>query len=234
MHAGSARELMTRPTSDRLDAYFAHVEATNPPALRIWIAEDEAAFCAAVEDAVEHAMLQIEAGARLYNDLGEVPLSQFLTQLLASASVPTVAEGYHNGHVDVTIRQPAGQRFLMLGECKIYDGFEHHCTGCRQLLIRYSSGRSARSFCLDFFHKPDMYEKLRRLREEFDAQRPLDQVDGTRDHRIKGAFLTAHRHVTAAIIEVLHLGCNVFHPEAGPVHATAEASALAKPREVDG
>jgi len=92
------------------------------------------------------------------------------------------------------------------GECKIYDGFENHCAGCKQILVRYSSGRSARSFCLDFFHKPDMYEKLMKLREEFDAQRTLDQVDPARDHRITGAFLTAHRHFTAAIIEVLHLG----------------------------
>jgi hypothetical protein len=42
---------------------------------------------------------------------------------------------------------------------------------------------------------------------------PLDQVDGAADHGIKGAFVTAHRHFTAAIVELLHLGCNVYHPE---------------------
>jgi hypothetical protein len=158
-----------RPTSDRLDAYFSYVEATNPPALRIWVADDEESFCAAVEDSVEFAMRQIEAGARLYCKLGELQLSQFLAQLLSAASIPAVAEGYHNGHVDVTIQQPVGRRFLMLGECKVYDGFEHHCAGCKQLLVRYSSGRSARTFCLDFFQKPEMYEKLKNLRDGFDA-----------------------------------------------------------------
>jgi hypothetical protein len=196
-----------------LDEYFSYIQATNPPALRIWIAEDEDAFCAAVEDAVEHAICEIEAGARLYFDLGEVQLSHFLVQLLSAASIRAVAEGYHNGHVDVTIQQPVGRRFLMLGECKIYNGFEHHRAGCEQLLVRYSSGRSLRTFCLDFFQKPEMYKKLASLRKEFDAQLPLDQVNVARDHRFRGAFLTAHRHTTAAIVEVLHLGCNVFHPE---------------------
>ena len=108
------------PVSDRLDAYFSYIEAMNPPALRVWVAEDQESFCSAVEDAIEFAMRQIEAGGRLYSDLGERQLSLFLTQFLSAASIPAVAEGYHNGHVDVTIQQPEGRRFLMLGECKIY------------------------------------------------------------------------------------------------------------------
>jgi hypothetical protein len=204
---------MTRPRSDRLDAYIAYLASVNPAALQIWAAEDEESFSTAVEGALEHAIAQIEAGARLYSDLGELQLSLFLAQLLVAAGVPTTSEGYHNGHVDLTIRQPLGQPFVILGECKLYRGFQHHRDGCAQLLLRYSSGRWARTFCLDFVQKPGMYEKLSDLRKEFDAQRPLEQIDPARDHRIKGAFLTAHRHVSAAIVEVLHLGCNVFHPD---------------------
>lgn len=213
---------MTVPTSDRLDAYFAYIQSVNPAAMRLWIAEDETAFNSAVEDAIEHAILQIESGARLYGGFGELQLSHLLSQLLSAASVPTVAEGYNNGHVDVTVRHPAGKPFVMLGECKIYGGFKRHCDGCQQLLLRYSSGRSARTFCLDFVQMPEMYDKLKKLREEFDAQRPLDQVDSARGHSIKGGFLTAHRHFTAAIVEVLHIGCNLFHPEAGTAGASDE------------
>ncbi len=204
---------MTKPTSDRLDAYFAHIAAVSPPALRAWTATNEAAFCAAVEDAVHAALLQIEAGARQFGGLDERGLSLLLAQLLAAASLPAVAEGYHNGHVDVTVQHPAELPFALLGECKIYGGYKHHCDGCEQLLKRYSSGRSSRAFCLDFFRSPAMYEKLQNLRDEFDAKRPLEQVDDATDHRIKGAFLTAHRHFTATVVELLHLGCNVYHPE---------------------
>jgi hypothetical protein len=205
---------MTKPTSDRLDAYFAHLAAVSPPALRVWTATNETEFCAAVEDAVHAALLQIEAGARQYAVLEERGLSLLLAQLLVAGSLSAVAEGYHNGHVDVTVSHPAGLAGAMLGECKIYRGLEHHCEGCEQLLKRYSSGRSARAFCLDFFTKPGMYEKLKKLREEFDAKRPLDQLDNATDHGIKGAFPTAHKHFTAAVVELLHLGCNVYHPEA--------------------
>jgi hypothetical protein len=169
-------------------------------------------FYSAVEDAVHLALTQIEAGARLYQPLQERALSLLLAQFLTSSSLPANAETYHNGHVDVIVQHPAALPFAMLGECKIYGGFEHHCEGCEQLLTRYSNGRSRRTFCLDFFRKPEMYEKLQKLREQFENERPLDQVGVPTDHKIKGAFLTAHRHFTATIIEVLHLGCNLYHP----------------------
>lgn len=204
---------MIKPTSDRLDAYFDYLTAISPPSLRAWTATDEITFCSAVEDAIHLALTQIEAGAKLYHPLQERALSLLLTQFLTSASLPADAEAYHNGHVDVIVKHPASLPFAMLGECKIYGGFEHHCEGCEQLLTRYSNGRSRRTFCLDFFRKPEMYKKLQRLREQFENERPLDQVGVPADHKIKGAFLTAHRHFTATILEVLHLGCNLYHPE---------------------
>jgi len=66
-----------------------------------------------------------------------------------------------------------------------------------------------------------MYEKLLKLRKEFDSHRPFEQVEDASDHSIKGAFLTLHKHFTAATVEILHLGCNVFHPETAPATARA-------------
>jgi hypothetical protein len=215
------------PTSDRLDAYFAHVFSKNMPALRVWTATEYGEFCAAVEDAVHMALLEIEAGAREYSVLGERALTLMLAQLLTAASVPAVSEGYHNGHVDVIIRHPAELPLSILGECKIYDGFEYHCKGCEQLLKRYSSGRSPRVLCVDFFRKPAMYEKLDELRAEFDARRPLNQQGGPTTHSIKGAFVTAHIHFTASTVEVLHLGCNVFHPDMRAKSLEEDAAAAA-------
>lgn len=213
---------MKPPNSDRLDAYVAYLEASCPPAIEVWAAATEDEFCAAVERAVESALMQLESGARRCGSMDELGLSWLLSELLTAASIPAVSEGYHNGHVDLTIKHPAGRPFLVLGECKIYRGYKHHCAGCKQLLVRYSSGRSARTFCLDFFQRPKMYEKLQRLRDAFNASRPLEQIDDAADHAIKGAFVTLHKHFTAANVEVLHLGCNVYHPENAPLIAVPD------------
>ena len=185
----------------------------------MWTAATEGDFCAAVERAIEFAIAQLESGARRCGSMNELGLSWLLTELLVAASIPATSEGYHNGHVDVTVNHPAGRPFLILGECKIYKGYEQHCEGCKQLLVRYSSGRSARTFCLEFFRTAEMYDKLQKLRAEFNSRRPLEQTEDAIDHPIKGAFVTMHKHFTAATVEVLHPGCNVFHPEGATVAA---------------
>lgn len=204
------------PTSDNAAEYFEYLRLANPPTLRVWVAEEPAEFCGAVEDAVECALQQMEGMARQYSALCELGLSGTLALLLQAAGLDAASEPYHNGHVDVLVRQPAKRHFVMLGECKIYRGYKHHLEGCTQIMKRYASGREARTFSLDFFQQPEMYAKLIELREGFDANRPLDEDGGPEDHRIKGAFLTRHKHFTATIVEILHLGCNVFHPEAPP------------------
>ena len=205
---------MNTPTSDRLDAYFDHLKAVSPPSLRLWIAEDEVAFIAAAEDALLDAIVKMEKGARLYAQDDERKLSFTLVQLMSSASVPAVAEGYHNGHVDVAITHPAERPFIMLGECKRFDGFQYHCDGCSQLLVRYSSGRASRTFCLEFFQVRGMYAKLEGLQRDFNRNHPHKQKGAATAHRIKGAFLTTHGHDSGSDVEVLHLGCNLYHAEA--------------------
>lgn len=201
---------MTTPDSDRLDAYFEYLTALSPPAMKAWLSIDEADFCAAVEDAIHDVMVEIEAGAKLYKGLKEPALSLMLAQLLRQAMLPAVAEGYHNGHTDVMVSHPRKLPMAMLGECKIYRGYKQHHDGCKQVLDRYSSGRASRAFCLEFFMVDGMYAKLANLRTEFDHQQPLGQIGVSADHRLKGAFLTLHKHFTAAQLELLHLGCNLF------------------------
>lgn len=222
---------MTSPVSDRLDSYFAHLGANNPPSLRLWISDDDPAFCAAAEDAVAYAIVQIEAGARLRSRFNELELSLLLNQLLTAASIPATAEPYHNGHVDVLIRHPRDLPFAMLGECKLYASFSRHSAGCKQLLDRYSSGRSSRGFCLEFFVTPAMYQHLQALRERFDAEKPHRQLGPARDHVFKGAFVTTHEHFTSAHVEVLHLGCNVYHPEAPSTDPSKKRPRGTEPRK---
>jgi hypothetical protein len=203
----------TIPNSDRADAYFDYIRATNPPAFQVWLAANESEFQTAVEGALELYVSRLEAGARFYQQLGEIALSFTLSNLFCVGGVPTTSETYHNGHVDIVITHPTLTKLLMLGECKIYGGYGVHLQGCTQLLKRYMSGRAMRGFCLDFFKTPGMYEKLAGLRSGFDTQKPLEQMGVAKAHTIKGAFLTVHVHFTGSQTEILHVGCNVFHPE---------------------
>ncbi len=203
---------LSPPNTDDFAAYFKYLTAMNPPVMRLWAATDETGFWSAALEAIVHAIRKLEAGARHYRALPEPGLSLLLTQILESGGVPAVSEGYHNGHVDVTIEHPTSRFNSLLGECKIYDGPAHHCQGCDQLVNRYSSGRSNYGFCLEFFLDPDMYGKLQKLRESCDAKRAECQKAETQPHAIKGAFMTASAHSSGTIIIVLHLGCNLYIP----------------------
>lgn len=193
--------------------YFKFLEAKNPPILRIWVAANESDYMDAVEDAIEQGIRQIEEGARRYGSLDEIGLSLLLSQLLTAGGVQALAEGYHNGHVDIILSDPTGRFGKMLGECKIYRGPRYHCDGCGQLLNRYHSGRTRRGMCLDFFLTDGMYAKLGELRKHVDHELPHRQQRASADHKIKGGFVTPHMHFTETEVEVLHCGCNVFHPD---------------------
>jgi len=207
--------LMKRPppTSDRADAYFDYIRATNPPAFQVWCARNDDEFIRAVESALELYLGWIEGGARQYHGLSELGLSYTLSTFFRAGGVDSLPEPYVNGHVDLAITHPALKHLSMLGECKIYRSFTVHLGGCGQLLKRYMSGRFRRGFCLEFFKVPEMYVKLSELKVRFDREQPLSQQGLAVDHSIRGAFLTVHTHFTGVSAEILHLGCNVFHPD---------------------
>ena len=71
------------------------------------------------------------------------------------------------------------------------------------------TGRELRGFCMDFFAQPGLFEKMQTLRGRLDTDLPLNQRGPSADHRIRGAFVTTHRHGNGSNIEILHLGCGV-------------------------
>lgn len=211
---------------DRLSNYFKVLEATNPAAMQVFVADDEDQFILAVEIALNEAIVQLESGAKMLMAFDEPTLSWMLVRLLAAAAIDASPETYHNGHVDVLVRHPRIS-FSCIGECKLHHGYEYHVGACKQLLDRYSSGRAKRGFCLDFFQVPGMYKKLERLRESFRKKMPLRQQGDPADHgTIKGAFVSTHVHVTEALVEILHLGCNCYHAE---VKTDGKAGQAAEP-----
>lgn len=202
--------MRTPPQSDRLSDYLALLRSASPPALKVWGASAEPEFFAAVESTLDDVLRRMEAGSKQHRALQERGLSRLLVQLLSGASIPASIEVDRNGHLDVIVQHPAEPAYAMLGACSVYDGNQGHRAECQRLLERCAAGRgSARAFCLDFFLVPGMEEKLSSLRAELAADRPFDQLDLPVDREIKGAFLTAHRLPSGAVVELLHLGCNL-------------------------
>ena len=203
------------------------IDDTIPGASAVYFSEDESQFVKGVDLLLDAAIRRLEEDAATHGSLGELTLSTMLSNLIGYAA-RCEKESYRNGHVDVAIRH-ARKQFQYLGECKIFGGFEKHCAGCNQLLNRYSSGRDARGFVLEFFNRPRMYELLADLRTNFDQKIPLKMKGSAKSHdHIKGAFLSLHRHFTQTYIEVLHLGCNLYIPGISKSKTSKKKSSLKK------
>jgi hypothetical protein len=170
--------------------------ATDDVGLDVFASCGEGDFADAAERALLIAINELEGMASELRGSREPRLSALICKFVRLMGVPCVAEGLTNGHVDITITHPRRPELVMLGECKIWDGYDWHLSGCQQLLRRYATGRCRRSACIEFFDKPGMYGFLTKLMSEFDSLLPESMVGVARVHAvIKGAFVTSHhRH----------------------------------------
>jgi len=180
-----------------------------PPQLKVAFATSDAEFSDAVEASLESAIQHMEAGASFNHNRDERALVHELVGCLAGGGLAAQNEAYNNGHVDITVVHWRHNGWRVLGECKIYHGPAHHLDGCQQLLHRYATGRLPRTFCLDFVKDPDIRQKMQGIREQMDVGRPLNQCAASRNHAMRWAFLTTHRHSSGEDVAILHVGCNV-------------------------
>ncbi len=200
---------MTKVDPDAsLERLLGLLEVHNSNLKDLLLAETEPEFIGATEGAIERAMKTIENGSKEYATLNEPGLSHLLADLLNVMGWRATAETNNNGHVDVVVECAFGGHWKYLGECKRHKGYQYHVDGCEQLL-GYCTGRERRAFCMDFINTPGAFNKMKKLRAEMDAKRPLKQKAAGADHSILGAFLTSHDHESGAIVEILHLGCAV-------------------------
>jgi len=196
-----------------LDEFLRYLDARLPGTAQVYFSEDRQSFRAGVEAAVDASIRSMERSAKFHHGRGELELSKTLCDLLERAAIPCVAEGYSNGHVDVTVTHPRVARFVVLGECKMWNGQARHRAACAQLLDRYATGREAGGFVLEFVGVRGMYRLLSELRSSLGIERPPSMVSGPKNHPdIEGGFHTTHEHHTGALVVVFHIGCNVFHP----------------------
>jgi hypothetical protein len=198
-------------SDETLEALIDTVRRRAPEYLDLLTACNDASFEAAFAPLLERALHGLEANGKNFVDLDEEGLTATLALALSTPGVTVTQETNSNGHVDLTIRAdhcfPAR---IKLGEAKIYDGPEKHFGGLEQLLSRYTTGREGRGLLITYVRKADIAGLLKKLRERMDAELPSQQQGAAADLPIKWSFLTGHAHTCGQMLEVCHVGCNLF------------------------
>ncbi len=222
---------MKLPQGMTAEQYIGIFKLQFPDFDRVACAATEEEFCEAVETAVRRGLQRLEdrrklllTATPLQNSLlsqaKELELSTELADLLTSSGLPTTAETYVNGHVDIVINHFERGRFRILGECKMDHGPKHHCKGTTQVL-GYCSGAEERALCIGFCQKPDVNGRMKETRRHFTGPGGCHDVEETKDHHLPWSFLGVHRHSSGESVEVLHIACNLHEP-GGAVAENAE------------
>jgi len=198
---------------NQIEEFLRFLDSQLPGTGEAYFSSTEEQFLNAIDKSLNAAVERIERTARFLTNRNELELSTTLCNMMSRAAIRCYSEAYSNGHVDITIEHHT-LPMKYLGECKIWNGCIRHFEGCEQLLSRYSSGREVGGFVLEFFNVPGLYEKMKLLQERIADEKPCELAQNPTEHEIiKGGFRTMHRHFTGAVLALLHLGCNVFHPE---------------------
>ena len=175
------------------------------------VAETDAEFDRAFDNWLVVAISRLESSSKEFKDLGEDALSSILTGFLNTGEVTATRETHSNGHVDITVKlvNSAANR-TKLGEAKIWDGPSYHTKGLGQLLNRYTTGRECRGFVISYVKLQDIKALFEKLREYIDNEKSCDLQGICKDHNIRWSFLSSHKHSSGELVEVCHVGCNMY------------------------
>jgi hypothetical protein len=174
-------------------------------------AESIADIDRAFDNWMVEAISELERNRKNYKTLKEDGLTAVLAGLLRTPEISVRQEENSNGHVDITIRlNNIYPNWITLGEAKVWHGNKYHIQGLNQLLNRYSTGRECRGFVISYVRKEDIKNLFRKLRGYIDDNKPYDLDGLCRDHNIKWSFLSRHKHSSGEMVEVCHVGCNLF------------------------
>jgi hypothetical protein len=184
------------------------VKSFNPDFYRVAMASSEDEFCGAVARAVRNCLQTLEDGRKLWTEADERQLSKYLADLLTRGGLPTTAETFVNGHVDIVVNHFERGRYRMLGECKIDRGPKHHCDGTKQLM-GYCGGSEKSALSIGFCHMPDVTARMRDVRAHFDETDECHSVVETRDNELPWSFIGVHRHPSGTTVEIVHISGNL-------------------------
>ena len=158
----------------------------------------------------EECVQRMEAEAHHLNGDCEEKLSAFLAATLSMPGLSVVREGYSNGRVDLTIKSESintPQR--RLAEAKIYSGPSYHVQAIAQLISRYSTGRQSRGYVVEYVKKPGISDIVVKLRSSADETLPVSQHGITKEHSMKWAYVSSHKHASEELIHVVHINVNI-------------------------
>lgn len=196
--------------SDRLERLFQLQIQENPKHIEAFLAKDEDSFFEVLVRMLDEALIELEDDAGKLSLLGEDALSGIVGNHLRTSFILKVSREEHSkGHVDLTVRRTT-DGIKVLGESKIWAGYEYHLKGCNQLL-NYSTGRNKNTFIIEFFKSKDMYKKMEGLREDFHTEKPLNAQKVMDSYPyVKGSFVSVHNHSSGTEVSIAHTCCNIF------------------------
>jgi hypothetical protein len=169
--------------------------------------EFESAFTTLLGKAISH----LEKNKKKFASLDEEGLSGVLAGTLTIPGMTVTQETNSNGHVDLTIEADhCTPSRIKLGEAKIYSGAAYHIKGLGQLIGRYTTGRESSGLLISYVRKKDIKTITETLKVQMNRDLPEQQVGESKDHALKWSFITSHEHSSGEVVEVAHIGCNLF------------------------
>jgi hypothetical protein len=79
-----------------------------------------------------------------------------------------------------------------------------------QLLGRYTTGREGRGLLIVYVQNQGIAGLIKKLRDNMNEERPMQQKGETQDHILKWSFISTHAHSCGEDLQVGHIGCNLF------------------------
>ncbi len=173
---------------------------------------DDQEFEDAFDSILEKAIFRLEKYKSKFASLDEEALSGFLASAIELPGLTVTTEAFSGGHVDITIELNfSSPKRIKLAEAKIYHGPAYHLNGLSQLINRYSTGREGRGMVIVYVRQDDIKALMKKIADELDATLPCMQQGSSRPHNIlRWSLLTSHKHSSGELMEVGHIGCNLF------------------------
>lgn len=191
--------------------YFDLINRISPITRKIISAQTEEEFDDVFDDWLVQAIDQLERDKAHYHQMSEDGISGALANALRTGEILVTREENSNGHVDLTIKRLCAlPPMTKLGEAKIWKGKKYHIEGLDQLINRYSTGRGCRGFVISYVKKRNIKNKFNNLRDYINQTKPHDFEGQCKDHKIKWSFLSSHKHTSGDVIDICHLGCNLY------------------------
>ncbi len=204
-------DMIEKMQEDSLKTYINYLQRLSPITLDFITASTSKEFDEAFDKLLEKALQELETSKKDIHQLNEDGLSSFMASALSIGEVIATREKSSNGHVDLTVSLNNSQfNWVKLGEAKIWDGNKYHVGGLEQLLTRYTTGRECRGFVISYVKKKDVKGLFEKLRAYIDEKKPINLEGLCKDHNIRWSFLSDHKHSSGELVEVHHVGCNLY------------------------